>query len=564
MTSFFAAHYRSSRNRSADREFGKIWKPLNFRVFLAFLALFVCISPVFGQNYGAKEPLNLLELIKWRGSDWLSFHPIYQDTFLLASETGGQNKEYRDQDRAANVNRVGADGTIKLDRLILGVRVSFLRSLDYHYYNAREDRTDTYFGPSETYLRFGFATGSAFPPSAVSSEDPEAKDGIFVRAGRLYFQDPYGFLFTGEANGGRLDVVGLLPFLKRFSLVGFETGRERSTNAHRNSFYGGAEFHVSWGSGDLSGSGGFYRSPGQAEKPDLILPGILNTTVTVPTGQPGLPDRDVHYYSIAFRQEFSPLEVRSAVYGNGGREMPVSADGTRILSGRKSIRGGAAYLGMIYRAGKGQESPGCNITNPARRFCVQPYSLKDGPEIEAAVIYTSRDRDAADDDLQGYGSIRPAPTLAGGMASIFMSGSSPDFSRLPLRNFQPGQPVFDGGLPDRRNQIDRTDRTDPAPPDYGNRGMTMGSLRFTTAFKSGLLRLDAFINYADFLKQDGWEGILAGRFWFERSWVQFFLQATLSTATLRQSEWTTNPYGLLERPARNYYSRYTFSFGLLL
>lgn len=579
------------------------------------------------ESWKAEGRLNLLRFLSGDPgadgealADWLYLHPVYRDLYEAGSDVGGARAEFRDQNRARQLSRRGFDLAAYGPQWTAGLRASTRAITDYHYFRRNSRRADLYnqAGENFVYLRWlPGATGQGDPlpdSSALLSSAPlpsltryrrEALPaaGLYLQAGRSQLRtDPEGLLYVGESAGARLIYSGgdsSAPgvFGKsgaragglRASVAAQRVDREVRAVGRRESrdwFYTGTLGWLGdgWSAGLLYG---FYRQPGRAARTDLFLPGLPPTQVTLPVGQAARLDQDVHYYGVRLETaRFESVTLRLAGYYNAGRSIAVDEAGTRIGTSRRGIRGGLGYAEFVLHLDPsvGLIDSGCLAVRPASVSCVRSAPLARGPELALAGLFSSRDANDGDDRQQGFGALRPRPSVLGGSASIFLSGPPVERERRPLGNFQPGTIFADGGLPDvatgypdgpQSNGLARArNNDDPAGPDYENGGLQIGSLRASFAPLYALssnvpevarLSLELYANYAQFREGRGWEGIVAVRWPFELIDAQFALEASATAATYRSNAQQTDALtGQLRRADRRYYSRYRLGIALAL
>ncbi len=554
-------------------------------------------SSPFRDRWEQAGMLNLASEIDPELGEWLYLHPVYRDAYAVGSEAGGNREEFREQNRARQRSQRGLDLAVYRPGLVLGLRASMRALNDYHYYGdgGPDGESDRWTGPGrpgETFAYFRWNPGESADPGAgdeagrfhpgadraallVGSieREEQLRRGLFVAGGRIFQRtESEGLLFAGEAPGGLLQWTGNGATALRLVLAGWKMEREvRAIGRPEGSpaaFYTGS-IGLTGSSYSVSALYGFYRSPGRAAVPDLQLPGIPPTRVTVPTGQAALPDLDVHYYGLRFAKDFgqaAPFSLRGSFFYNRGREIAVDTAGTRIASSRREIGGALAFGEVVYHLGWEQSSPGCIASQPARVDCVRDLPVRRGPELALAGLYATRDRDDSDNELRGFGALRPLPGVMGGAASILLTGPAPGNERPPLRNYQPGEIFADSGVAaERLPDFDEArDNSDPARPVYDNQGLTMASLRFS-AVPWRALTVDVFANYADFLTGDGFEGIAALRYPLSFVDVDLAVQASATAAWFRPSENEPDALtGELRKPATRFYARYMLGFVLAL
>ncbi|MCR9144989.1 MAG: hypothetical protein NXI24_22315 [bacterium] len=565
-------------------------------------------QPPFLESWEADGRLNLVRIVDAEAAGWLYFHPIYRDIYEVGSDVGGDRNEFRDQNRARQLSRRGADLAVYNASWTGGLRATSRSINDYHYYRRNSDRWDSSIalGEAFAYLRWNpgggesadpAPDGSALLPASIRSGEradsiaqlrPEHRPlpGLVLQGGRTALRsDPEGLLFVGESPGGRLIYTGERSGRGgglRVGVAGQVVDREvRAIGRpdHPAALYMGTLGWLgeSWNLGALYG---FYRSPGRAAESDLYLPGFPPTRVALPTGQSALPDFDVHYYGLRYEHDWNTVSYTLSGFYNAGRSIAVDAAGTRVGSSRKSIRGALVYGEVVYHfdSEAGQASPGCVPVRPAANSCVRSRPLIRGPELALAGLFGSRDANDGDDKHRGFGALRPVPSVLGGAASIFVSGPPVDREHPPLANTQPGVVFADGGLPDTRGRYPdglqpdgfgrARDNVDPTPPEYDNEGLSMASLRFSFApfgGKAEAITFDLFTNYAAFRTGSGWEGIAAARVPLEFVDARFALELSATGASYRSNEDEPDPVtGQDRRPGRKYYSRYRLGFSLAL
>ena len=592
-----------------------IVRPVFFLLLTGLLALSVsrtlsAESP-FLQSWEQEGRLNLVRVLNGPLADWFYAHPVYRDLYEAGSDTGGDRDEYRDQNRARNLSLRGLDLALYNPQWTGGLRLTARSLSDYHYYRSDSDRWDSYTAAGEVFAYLHWRPGasdansgdpapdtSALLPAVDTNEadtfrrEGEPAAGLTLQGGRIALRtDPEGLLFVGEGPGGRLIYSGQAGGTNRargvrLGVAGLQVNREiRAVGRpdHPAAVYFGT---VGWlGDGwNLGALYGFYRSPGRAVISDQYLPGIPPTSVALPVGQSGLPDVDVHYYGLRLQQSFDAISYTLSAYSHAGRDIAVDAAGTRVGVTRRSIRGALGYGELVYhfnaasQVDGGQHSPGCLMPRPAGNSCLRATSLVRGPEFALAGLFGTRDANDGDDKLRGFGALRPAPAVMGGVASIFLNGPPLAGERPPLQNTQPGVAFADGGLPDTRIrypdglQPDGTgrarDNVDPTPPEFDNEGLAMGSLRFSFApFAAPRNRIafDLYANHARFRAGTGWEGIAAARLPFDFVDAQFALELSATGATYRGTEPEPDPItGADRQPPRKFYSRYRVGFVLSL
>ncbi|MCB1319532.1 MAG: hypothetical protein KDK34_04745, partial [Leptospiraceae bacterium] len=500
--------------------------------------------------------------------------PELQTGLGLGADAGGLRLEYRDQNRARLLAYPGLNLAVRHPDqpwLHAGVHASARLLQDYHYYNSNTDDADGEVRTGEAYAYFNWRTDDWWSSRTTTLWSGERQsDGIHLRVGRLAVDiDPEGLLYSGEAPTAQLmaqmslgDATAL-----RFGLAGRQLEREyRHRRAYESSSNHAALYSLMAGvygtNAQLSILYSFLRFPGRTAQPDYNLPGIPPTLVTWPIGQSALPDYDVHYWGLRGGYDGNSWGVHLLGLYNYGRSYAVGADGTRELLSRQRIRGGLGYAGLLYRIGEGL-APGCESGPVARTFCSRSRSVQGAYELELAVLATTRDRSDFDSTLNGFGSIRPQPAVMGGVASILLNGPSPWPENPALQNRQPVIYFNDGGVPtDDLNPIVR-DQVDPAPPDYDNQGLRMGSLRFTHIIEN-IWVVDAYFNYADYLTGDGSEFILTLTVTPDMPELPVRLFFAATAATYRPDEPLVYDWLRTARRDRRFYSRYLMGVTLNL
>ncbi|MCP5483841.1 MAG: hypothetical protein H7A21_20545 [Spirochaetales bacterium] len=516
------------------------------------------------------RPFNAVQLIAPEQADRFYLHPVYRSAPRVGSEAGGDRLEGREQNRIFYISDQGLDAAFRLEPISVGLRATLRSEADYRRYGSDSNYWRQASGAGEVLL-YGRAGAHALegpdasPLWATGGEDFRPAI-VQWNVGHFFDRlDPEGLLFAGEVSGARaLFVLPLASVRLRAGLAGSLLDRElryKNAGASNHAAFYRAVFGIE---GDATSFGilyGFYRFGGRAQKPDLVLPGIPPTHVTVPIGQTALPDHDVHYYGARFGYDGDLFRGALLAALNHGREITVDDAGYRLAVGRRNIRGWMAY-GSLGIAGGVERTP-CATAGLAGLAC-----LRNGPvrewDLEAAALVSSRDREDGDDDLAGFGSPRPRPGVLGGQASILLSGPEPGRERASFHNFQPGVTFADlEGRSDRSEDRVR-DNVDPAPPDYGNEGLRMGSLRIGYSPYDWIV-LDLYANYADYLHGDGREGILAVRVPIALSYVRMALLFSATGASYRSSLRVGDPLtGTSSRAPARFYSRYLFGLQIIL
>lgn len=518
------------------------------------------------------------------------YHPRIAVGLHGATERGGARYEGRAQDHGIAAIFPGAEVAAALDGWALGARVIGRVSQDYLRNSSDQRGWDGSYGWSEAFLflRRDFdesqlpggreerdarpETGSAgaapiapIPrPLLADVQAGRPPDALSFAAGRQRFlTDPEGWLFHGEANGGALNLALFGSPMLGLTVAGWTMEREERIAgldpARRNyaAFYTGS-LALYWKNASIALLYGYYRSPGQAAVADWVLPGALNERIVLPSGQSALPDYDVHYYGIRIQRSARVVTFRLAGYYNHGREMAVDTAGVRLAASRKSIRGALGYGSVLFHLGLRQESRGCESLRPENLVCTRAYAIERGPEIEIAGLATTRDRNDSDDDLRGFGALRPLPSVMGGAASILLTGPAPELQRAPLRTVQPGAILAPNPGQSRFERPENTirDNNDPAPPDYENEGLIMGSLRFGMA-PGGDVAADLYANYGEFLGGRAVEGILALNWPLDLGDARAAITLAGAGARFRLEAPVADPLtGLARRADNRFYSRY--------
>lgn len=505
-----------------------------------------------------------------------------------ATERGGARSEGRAQDHGIAAIFPGAEAAAALESWSLGARVIGRITQDYLRNSSDERGWEASYGWSEAFvfLRRDF-DGSQLPggreergarPESTRAETlaPVARPLLAdVQAGRppealslslgrqRFLSDPEGWLYHGDANGGVLNLALFRSPMWGLSVAAWTMDREDRIPgldpARRNyaAFYTGV-LGLYWKNASIALLYGYYRSPGQAAVADWVLPGALNERIVIPSGQSALPDYDVHYYGIRIQRSARVVTFRLAGYYNHGREIAVDTAGVRVAASRKSIRGALGYASVLFHLGLRQESRGCESLRPENLICTRAYSIERGPEIEIAGLATTRDRNDSDDDLRGFGALRPLPSVMGGAASILLTGPAPELQRAPLRNVQPGAILAPNPGQSRfeRPKSSIRDNNDPAPPDYENEGLILGSLRFGMA-PGGDVAADLYANYGEFLGGRAVEGILALNWPLDLGDARATVTLAGAGARFRLEAPVADPLtGLARRADNRFYSRY--------
>ncbi len=515
------------------------------------------------------------------------FRPRIAAGLLGATERGGARSEARLQDHGIGTVFPGAEAAAALDGWALGARVIGRLTQDYLRNSSDTRGWDATYGWSEAllFVRRDF-NGSQLPggreersPGQASESDRIApaprplladvqagapSDAAALVLGRQRFRiDPEGWVFNGEATGAALSLALFRSPMLGLGLAGWSMEREERIPgldpARRNyaAFYTGS-MTLYWKDASIALLYGYYRSPGQAAVADWVLPGALQERIVVPSGQSALPDYDVHYYGVRFQRSGRVVAFRLAGYYNHGREIAVDAAGVRLAASRKSIRGALGYGSVLFHLGLRQESRGCDTQPPESLICTRAYAIERGPEIEIAGLATTRDRNDSDDDLRGFGALRPLPSVMGGAASILLTGPAPELQRAPLRNVQPGAALAPNPGQSRyeRPESSIRDNNDPAPPDYENEGLILGSLRFGMA-PGGGVAADLYANYGEFLGGRAVEGILALNWPLDLGDARATLTLAGAGARFRLEAPVADPLtGLARRADNRFYSRY--------
>ncbi|MBX7056675.1 MAG: hypothetical protein K1X75_01325 [Leptospirales bacterium] len=502
-------------------------------------------------------------------------------------------QEKRVQDHGLIQLQGGGEAGLRRAELELGAR--FIARVEWDYLRWNRSQLNWAFDSevAEAALLLRYARRPFVVRTTESSEEDEGLFGgpDYGRAGEVFvvdrrlgapyrgFQallgrhlaisDPDGFLFVGEAPGVSADWGLGRSFLVNLGAGAWQLQRERLLRSRSDGRDNVAAFYLARASlaGRLfaiNGYYGFLRFPGRATIPDLYLPGAFGQSVAVPLGQSALPDLDVHYWGLYFSRTSRAISWRAGGIYNHGREMAVDSGGVRLRQSRRAIRGGMAYGSLVFHLGLGQEGPGCEQRIPERYACVRALPIHRGPELEMAGLWSSRDRNDSDDDLRGFGAVRPSPLFLGGPASILVQGPPPGAERTALRNLQPGRTLIPTPglsrfelLPDRIR-----DNVDPATPNYENGGAALGGLRLGAA-PGSKFSADVYLNYARFDRGQGAEGILALSWPYAAGDVRGALSLAASGARYRSSVREIDPWsGLSKRPAARYYSRYIFALAL--
>lgn len=446
--------------------------------------------------------------------DW-----YYKQYSRIGTEAGGDPVESRGQTRFWNRFDAGAEWIYAFDDVSIGGRAGADVRLDYRYYNSQEDHNGSYIGLGDFY---------AFSKTSDT----------LLQAGQWDFStDQDGFVYRGRNPTlyGRIAIVedfqlGVFGFLadREDRLLDENTGTER--------FMGGEGlFRYE----NLRGKfwGGFYRSPGRAAIPSQVVTVSSNQVsqaISLNNGRGAIPDQDVRYYGASLEYTYKYFSSRMSLFGNHGRQISVSTDGSRVGSTRKSIHGYAGYFSLaIHDSAKNRS-------------------------IELAGLGTTRDRNDSDDRLLGFGSIRPELGIMGGESSIFLYGIEPAGERAAFHNFAPNRYFSEMPLAEDRHLL--VDNRSPAPPDYGNNGLNMGSIH--GALPLWKLNADLYLNYADFLKGDGIEGIFRITY-KHKDWFSLFGSATGASykSSVRIQDSRT---GLTKAPKAKYYSRWMAGIDIIL
>lgn len=536
-------------------------------VLLSLLALMYIAGSV-SLIAGDRDPVGALSTGNTTDPEQTDlFVPFFRSEISGGAENGGIRDEFRERGRTRASLNAGLDLLWRQDFGVSGIRFALTGSNDRNFPGEGNRNGRRTLRPGEVFAFLRIPAVSAagdHPPDSnhflPEGENMETEESLRIYMGRKFLSfSPEGFLFQGEAplfmitgsisdrsGGPGLHCGGLAQLL------------EREEKADRPPEYSGgfaSAFVGLWRKdARFTVLGGFYRRPGRASEPDLTLLFPGDAPVALPTGQSGRSDRDVRYYGLRFEVARAVWRFNSLLYRNEGREIAVARDGTRIGDTRRDINGTLLYASLLRRFNGGQRAPGCPDLPPFRRSCVAPSPITGGPELEGALLLTTRDRDREDRQLRGFGSLRPEAKVMGGAASIFLSGLPPSGERPPLHNYQPGGLLLEPSAGREKPETIR-DNGDPAPPAYDNTGLRMGSLRLGMVPAFGT-RLDFFVNYADFLLGDGVEGIISLGRGMDAGPLSLTVYGALTAAAYRQAAWERDELtGLLRRPPARFYRR---------
>jgi hypothetical protein len=229
-----------------------------------------------------------------------SFHlvPTLDALFQVGSDVGGDNQEFRDQNRARFYLEPGLFLSYSQVGWAAGAGLSLYSEQDYHSYGeaGSERRGITYLGEGYAYV---FLRDSGIVRNPAHPRAPDEAGFLFL-AGRTYLEyDPEGLLFKGNSpllelrRQGRLKGIDL-TFYVRHQLVHradkplhLEQNTGRFSNAGIKICRGPLSREVLYG---------FYRASGRAATANTYLVGDIILT----RGQGARSDRDGHYYSLGF------------------------------------------------------------------------------------------------------------------------------------------------------------------------------------------------------------------------------------------------------------------------
>ncbi|MBI3395887.1 MAG: hypothetical protein HY042_08635 [Spirochaetia bacterium] len=450
-------------------------------------------------------------------------------------------------------------------------------SQDTHYLNA-QDKSSIY-SAGIGVAGLGFALGSVRQQSAGRSfgdtpgmgASPRV-DGLYAGIGRLFWQyDPEGFFFTGNALGGFVawssagasrrpaSVWQVAAFAHGPLRTPEEAVREKDWTPDDSGLvlWGAtADYQAAWG--------GFSFAYASMHLPERAAQSGVNIgSVPVIQGQAGRDALRVIYGGGRFVFETTRLHTTAAVWMNSGTSFAVNPLGWKNANTQKDIHGTLAYAALDYDGGRlgspSSASPCSREAGP--RICVALRPEKYQSSVGAALLYTTRDESASDRHSRAFNSPAATPEVAGGAASILLSGPVPLQIQGPFDH--------DRQTPAReypmRGEADRPG-PNPAPFDFGNQGLQMFSLR--GGLWADLVHLDLWANYADLGTARGREVVASVRLPAGaelESKTEWEILAALTGAWVKPDhreydEWT----GLSKPPRTRFYARYLLGVTLRL